>query len=153
MAIRALRAAKYLGKISKWKYTHLELQKLVYLSHMFHLVNEEKPLVDNRFEAWEWGPVHVDLYYELRLAGATRIPKSFQEWKEQKLLSDDSSETQWLKYISECFPPGNGARLLSITHNAHSAWKRLYKRMMNVEISDADIIQEYDDQVDASGQK
>lgn len=154
MTVSALCAAKHLGKKSKWMYTQLELQKLVYLAHMFHLVKEDnQPLVENRFEAWEWGPVHVDLYYKLRAAGASSIPKSFEEWKILKTVDETSTEARWLGYISECFPPGNGASLLSITHNKHSAWKRCYKRILNIEIPDSKIVQEYHDQVRAANQR
>ena len=154
MTITALRAAKHLGKYSKWKYTHLEIQKLLYLSHMFHLQNENgRALIENSFEAWEWGPVHPDLYYQLRTAGADPISKTFLSWKNEQSLEENSSEVKWLNYIAGCFPPGSGAKLLEITHNDQSAWKQYYKRMMNIRIPSSAILKEYRDQVDASKRK
>ncbi|MDE0644694.1 MAG: DUF4065 domain-containing protein [Gammaproteobacteria bacterium] len=151
MAVPAIQAAKHLAKLSHWKYTHLEIQKLLYLAHMFHLVKEnEKPLVHGYFEAWEWGPVHPELYYELRLAGGKPILKSYPAWKNEKSIDSENIDVKWLNYISKCFPPGDGYRLLDITHNEQSAWKQLYKPMMNNRISEEDIIKEYNDQVNAA---
>jgi uncharacterized phage-associated protein len=42
--------------------TAMKLQKLCYYSHAWSLVWDERPLFDNRIEAWANGPVVVDLY-------------------------------------------------------------------------------------------
>lgn len=53
--------AKYIltkkGTMSTWK-----LQKLCYYSQAWHYTWTEKPLFNNRIEAWANGPVIVDLY-------------------------------------------------------------------------------------------
>lgn len=105
-------------------YTHLELQKLVYLAHMFHLVKEEnQPLVENRFEAWEWGACSCGSLLQIASSWGVFDPKTFRRVEDFEIVDEMSTKARWLRYISECFPPGNGARLLSITHNKHSAWK------------------------------
>ena len=48
-----------IGKVSSMK-----LQKLVFYSQAWSLVWDEKPLFDNRIEAWANGPVTPDLYHE-----------------------------------------------------------------------------------------
>lgn len=45
------------GEISTWK-----LQKLVYYSQAWHCVWSDKPLFEERIEAWANGPVCPDLY-------------------------------------------------------------------------------------------
>lgn len=87
MTISAIRAAKHLARNSEGKYTQLELQKLLYLSYMFHLINEGSLLIKGSFEAWKWGPVHSDLDYDLRLAGGKPIPRSFSTWKQIKSIN------------------------------------------------------------------
>lgn len=42
--------------------TAMKLQKLSYYSQAWHLVWEDKPLFDDRFEAWANGPVAPALY-------------------------------------------------------------------------------------------
>ena len=42
--------------------TAMKLQKLVYYAHAWSLVWDEKPLFDQRIEAWANGPVCPDLY-------------------------------------------------------------------------------------------
>ena len=57
--------AKYiLGKAGPM--THMKLQKLCYYSQAWSLVWDEKPLFENRIEAWANGPVVRDLYKQLR---------------------------------------------------------------------------------------
>lgn len=146
MAISAIRAAKHLARHSDWKYTQLELQKLLYLSHMFHLVYQDgSPLVQGSFEAWEWGPVHPELYRNLMINGASPVPKAFSGWKKERELDEKSTEAHWLDYIANFFPASrlNVDRLLELTHDDDSAWKKLYKPMLNVTISNSDIIKEY----------
>ena len=66
MAIDTFQAAKYLAKKSGWKYTNLELQKLLYIAHMIHLGKTGEPLFEDAFEAWNYGPVIPGLYYFLK---------------------------------------------------------------------------------------
>lgn len=49
------------GEMSTWK-----LQKLCYYSQAWHYTWTEKPLFNNRIEAWANGPVVVDLYNQHR---------------------------------------------------------------------------------------
>lgn len=58
--------------------TVMKLQKLTYYSQAWHLVWTEKPLFDNRIEAWANGPVVRELYNLHRgrfsLSGPAEIP-------------------------------------------------------------------------------
>jgi len=46
--------------------SNLALQKLVYFAHVSYLLKFLKPLTDDRFEAWEHGPVISDLYHQFK---------------------------------------------------------------------------------------
>ena len=37
--------------------TNLSLQKIVYFCHVWSLIEFDRPLVKQRFEAWQYGPV------------------------------------------------------------------------------------------------
>ena len=58
MTIDVLQAAKCLGRMSSWRFSNLELQKIIYISHMLYLGQEEKPLVEGYFQVWNYGPAH-----------------------------------------------------------------------------------------------
>jgi len=54
--------------------SNLKLQKLVYYAQGFHLAILDTPLFSERIEAWEHGPVCVDLYHHYKGLGSTPIP-------------------------------------------------------------------------------
>ncbi|WP_413709765.1 type VI toxin-antitoxin system SocA family antitoxin [Rhizobium sp. Rhizsp82] len=53
--------------------TNIVLQKLVYFSHAFFLLENGRPLVTGYFEAWTYGPVHPAVYKAFREFGAKPI--------------------------------------------------------------------------------
>ncbi|RWO77206.1 type II toxin-antitoxin system antitoxin SocA domain-containing protein [Mesorhizobium sp.] len=67
MTLHVLSAAKHLAKQSGWSLSNLELQKILYLAHMFYLGRTGEPLVSGHFEAWDYGPVHPDLYHRVKV--------------------------------------------------------------------------------------
>ena len=73
MTVTVLEAGKQMGRYSGWKLSNLEMQKIVYLVHMFHLGRNDRPLVYGYFEAWNLGPVHPDLYHFVKGFGARPI--------------------------------------------------------------------------------
>jgi uncharacterized phage-associated protein len=46
--------------------SNLALQKLVYFCHVWTLIEHGRPLIKQRFEAWEYGPVLPYLYREFK---------------------------------------------------------------------------------------
>jgi len=57
----------------------LKLQKLVYFAHGWHLAIKGQPLLTDRIEAWEWGPVIPDLYHDLKEFGNGPIKRRILE--------------------------------------------------------------------------
>jgi uncharacterized phage-associated protein len=53
--------------------SHKKLQKLIYYVEAWHLVNFDKPLIDEDFEAWVHGPVIPQLYQKLKEFGFNKI--------------------------------------------------------------------------------
>ena len=49
--------------------SNLQLQKILFFAHGSYLVRFRSPLVMNRFEAWEHGPVIPELYHALKQHG------------------------------------------------------------------------------------
>jgi uncharacterized phage-associated protein len=53
--------------------TPLALQKLIYFSHGHFLARTKTPLVKGAFEAWQYGPVHPQLYHAFKSWGRDPI--------------------------------------------------------------------------------
>lgn len=51
----------------------MKLQKLVYFAHGWNLAIRNQPLINDRVEAWEYGPVIPSLYREFKKYGAGAI--------------------------------------------------------------------------------
>lgn len=49
--------------------SNLSLQKLLYFAHGLFLIARGSPLVSGYFEAWEYGPVHPQVYGAFKAAG------------------------------------------------------------------------------------
>lgn len=46
--------------------TNMSLNKIAYFAHAASLAHYGRPLVDSPFEAWQYGPVHPQLYRQLK---------------------------------------------------------------------------------------
>lgn len=49
--------------------TIMQLLKLIYISHGWHLEMQHSPLIINKVEAWKFGPVIPDVYNAFRAQG------------------------------------------------------------------------------------
>lgn len=61
------------AKSQRLELTHLQLQKIIFFAHCIFLRRHDAPLVLNRFEAWEHGPVVPELYHALKKHGDRSI--------------------------------------------------------------------------------
>ena len=76
---RAMAVANYFLKLSfeenDQEITHMKLQKLVFLTHAWHLAIYDEPLILERVEAWRYGPVISSLYHEFKIFGRRSIDR------------------------------------------------------------------------------
>ena len=97
--------------------THLKLQKLLYYCQGFSLVLLDKPLFQNVIEAWDHGPVVVDVYHEFKHYGDQIIitlgPGNIDT------LADD--EKTMIDDVYEVYGGYSASRLRNLTHN-ESPW-------------------------------
>ena len=139
MTVSVLSAAKRLGETSGWTLTNLHMQKMCYIAHMFHLGNEDRPLVDGNFEAWEYGPVHPVLYNKLKRFGpnpVSRAPFLLQ----QNMPKGHSG----IKYLDSAVRQLQRNRLVAIAHWEKGAWAKNYDPdWKNIVISNDDIVEEF----------
>lgn len=151
MTVSAIQAAKFLSKQSDWRYTHLEIQKILYLTHMVYLGKFKEPLVTGKFEAWEYGPVHTELHQILLEWGNVSIPASAGVYQTVDISIFDSGaakEARLLRVSAKSLPPGNGPKLLAITNANVSAWTKAYDNVRRSRIiTDEAILKEYEDRI------
>mgnify|MGYP001005556689 CR=1 FL=1 len=73
MTISSLSAARLACEIRNWELTNLELQKILYIAHVAHLGSLDRPLIEEPFEAWDFGPVIANLYHYIKGFGSNKI--------------------------------------------------------------------------------
>lgn len=100
--------------------TPLKLQKLVYLAHGWSLVLRGKPLINQRIEAWRYGPVIPTLYHEFKEFRGSAIQRKANTTDELQPLSTEATrliDAVWGKYKSY-----SATQLSALTHEPGSAW-------------------------------
>lgn len=75
MAYSALLIADYFLANSAKPLTAMHLIKLTYIAHGFVLAFTKQPLIDERVEAWKYGPVIPALYHAYKGSGGRDIRK------------------------------------------------------------------------------
>ena len=78
---------------SNRKLTQIDIQKLVYFAHGWHLALTDQTLIPDQIEAWTYGPVVRRLYDALKKFGKSPITEKVPDWK----MSDKNG-------LSYCFP-------------------------------------------------
>lgn len=147
MTVSIFAAAKRFGEKSGWSLSNLEMQKMLYLAHMFHLGRHGEPLVLGHFEAWDFGPVHPRLYHRLKIFGSSPVKNIFRfdgngPTGEAAALIDE---------VSDSLSNTSSGRLVAITHWEEGAWSKNYvPGSRGVLIPNEDIIEEYQKRVQES---
>jgi uncharacterized phage-associated protein len=110
--------------------TQLKLQKLVYLCHGFYLAFKDVPLINEPFEAWDFGPVCRSIYQEFREFGRRPISRLAMEfdWDDEGELPapepDDEDALQVINYVYDAYSKWSAYQLSELSHKDGWAWKR-----------------------------
>ena len=115
--------------------THLQIQKLVYFAHARLLVLHRQPLIDQRFQVWEFGPVAPRLYHALKHHGNQPVLEAIPVGEPTVYSSREAAIFGW------CFKRYgylSGGQLIAITHASDTPWSRADARGQSF-ISDDDI--------------
>lgn len=141
MAVFVLSAARRLATRSGWTLSNLELQKIIYLAHMFYLGRTKgEPLVMGNFEAWNYGPVHPDLYHRVKIFGSEPVQNIFHGTSEMA----DGPERKILDEAYDSLGKLGPGKLVHATHRLGGAWETNYiPGTRHRIIPNADILKEY----------
>lgn len=75
MARDAIEIADYFIERSDCTKTHMQIQKMVYMSHGYMLGVYHTPLISNPVEAWDHGPVIPSMYQRFKKHGHNPIER------------------------------------------------------------------------------
>lgn len=133
----ALTIANYVIEYSiqkNFSISNLKLQKVLYFIQAQFLVNQNRPCFKERIEAWSFGPVVPQVYYEYKFFGSADI-----NYLTNKVQETTSSEDEKLikSIVDEC-SDYSASQLVRITHN-QAPWKDAFVLYQNNVISSESI--------------
>lgn len=110
--------------------THLQLQKLVYISYGFYFAQTSDKLFQEKIKAWQYGPIVPELYHEFKrfesfplrnwsahynyLTGKFQIPV---------VNKNDSASLKVLNFVWRRYGILSANQLVEITHANGTPWK------------------------------
>lgn len=140
MTVRVSDAARHLSELSGWTLSNLQLQKMLYLADMMYYGAKGERLVNEHFEAWDYGPVLPSLYHSCKGFGSRPVPDIF--WDARRI--DGSPEAAILKDAWDNLKSYSPGQLVNNTHWSGGAWHQRYvPGAKGIAIRDEDMIAEY----------
>jgi uncharacterized phage-associated protein len=118
----------------KMEVTLLWLQKIIFYAHGWYLSKKERPLVEQEFEAWEYGPVVRALWDSLKGSGKKPLPPSTRArrfdvienaYKDIDDQLDDEAKL-FLKEIFDAYALADALDLSNATHIQGSPWDQIW---------------------------
>lgn len=111
--------------------SHLKLQKLVFFTHAWCLAIDGTPAVDERPEAWEYGPVFNSLYYRLKGSGHSEIT-TFIETVDARTNAfatlmpslEDAAFWRVLDQVMDRYGALTAAQLSTLSHEPGGPWEQ-----------------------------
>jgi uncharacterized phage-associated protein len=128
--------------------TQMHIQKYVYLAHGWTLALTGSALINERFEAWDYGPVERRLYDALRGYGAQPIKRPIKYGDDTPFRSDDGGEAaadlsdderKILDKIWNEYKDFEAFQLSALTHEIGTPWRGIYKKGQNLIIDNVKI--------------
>jgi uncharacterized phage-associated protein len=124
------------AKVEARPLTHMHLQKLVYLAHGWTLAVSGRPLIEEQFQAWDYGPVVRPLYNALRYCGSGPVPKLINFGDGTRSALDDAGEARAelepdekavIDQVWETYKEFEAFQLSALTHADSSPWDVTYR--------------------------
>ncbi len=115
------------GILEQQPVTQMKLQKMVYFAHGYHLAKYNSPLVEEEFEAWQYGPVVPAIYQEFKSYGSSPImdvTRLFSYFANRYALDEKAKDA--IEYTWGATKDVNAVRLSAWTHIDGSPWQKVY---------------------------
>lgn len=108
--------------------SNLKLQKLLFLAHAFYLVDTGRPLVRGSFEAWQYGPVHREVYDAFKRFGAKPITDDADKFdpvtglRKPIALPADRKMLDVIQRVMQFYGCKSPGELVELTHAKNGPW-------------------------------
>lgn len=99
--------------------TPMQLIKLVYIAHGWHLGYFQKPLINEAVQAWKYGPVIKSLYHSLKHYGNNGVSSKILSFKK---IDTASVTAKLLNSVWDKYKHYSGLELSSMTHSEGTPW-------------------------------
>lgn len=134
--------AKTICSLAKGEITNLQLQKFLYLIHMFYMGRTGKPLLDEEFIAGKYGPFLKKVKSRVYMFGADRI-KYDMFYKHNLIPLDDKVAYETIEYFLSNLLQRDPCYLVHMIRKKNGAWKKNYREGKQFFIRNEDIKHEY----------
>ena len=135
MTIKALDVARYiltLVDVDKGDIiSNLKLQKILYYIQGYHLAYFNKPLFNDKIEAWKYGPVVVNVYHEYKDYDREQLPTNNYNFDISKLSQEQKN---LIINVFNTYNNFSAPKLVEMTHD-ELPWKESYSPDISKEIS------------------
>ena len=133
--------------------SHLALQKLVYLCHVWSLIELGEPLVRQSFEAWEHGPLLQYLYREFKGFGSGPVRDRARQMnphngrRQVVSYAFDQATRELLTKVVAIYSRLSASTLRELSHASGGPWDRVWnhgsKISPGMRINNEDIVRFY----------
>lgn len=120
----------------------MKLQKLIYFAHGWCLAITGEPLIEESIDAWKYGPVIADVYYEFKEFGSDPIKgKKPNVLIKKRLLSlkRDELTIKLIQKVWQVYGKYDALELSKMTHLPNTPWLEVREKnpeKANVTIDD-----------------
>lgn len=106
--------------------TQMQVLKLVYIAHGWNLALLGRPLIDERVEAWQYGPVIRELYNGMRQFGGRAVTGLLPLTPGDRAEDLDPQQVHLVNEVYRLYGHMNGIKLSQITHARNTPWEQTY---------------------------
>ena len=126
----------------------MKLLKLLYFAHGWHLAILGRPLLDERVEAWKFGPVVPSIYHEFkdfglnaisRLARKLSLEKGELVFTTPEICPSGVAESVLKDLVWGIYGKLSASSLSNLTHQSNSPWYEVWFNRGGMHIKGTDI--------------
>lgn len=112
--------------------TNITINKIVFFLHAWYLAKTGSPLVTAKIEAWNYGPVFRELYWEFKEFGKGRItsramrrnPATAKKELCKEPFTD--ADLEFLHPLLEKYLKLSASKLVELSHESGGPWDQVY---------------------------
>ncbi|QFY59873.1 DUF4065 domain-containing protein [Rhizobium grahamii] len=114
--------------------SHLQLQKILFFAHAWHLGKYGEPLIGQPFEAWQYGPVVRVVYDQLKRFRSDSVREKLTKIDVQTggvieaRASFSEEKTQFLIDLFEYYHSFHPYNLVDLTHERDGPWDKVWRK-------------------------